>query len=114
MCAFRLEQPTQWPEYGSYLKVELIEEVTLQQDQHHPSKEDTIQYWVRFSLNGQPLKSQWEHHDQGTTSALSWRQHPSDMYLIPLNVLAHHIEQMGSVAPTIASSSSSSSSSDVP
>ncbi len=105
MCAFRLEQPTQWPEYGSYLKVELIEEVTLQQ---HPPKEDTIQYWVRFSLNGQPLKSQWEHHDQGKTSA-SWLQHPSDEHLIPLSVLAHHIEQMGSVSPTITSSSSSSS-----
>ena len=24
MCAFRLQQPSEWPEYGSYLKIELF------------------------------------------------------------------------------------------
>jgi Histidine phosphatase superfamily (branch 2) len=50
LCAFRLEQPSVWPEYGSYLKLELLEAVT--------TKGET-QLLVRFSLNGEILKSQW-------------------------------------------------------
>eukprot|EP00586_Coscinodiscus_wailesii_P007434 CAMPEP_0172491680 /NCGR_PEP_ID=MMETSP1066-20121228/22548_1 /TAXON_ID=671091 /ORGANISM="Coscinodiscus wailesii, Strain CCMP2513" /LENGTH=382 /DNA_ID=CAMNT_0013260843 /DNA_START=317 /DNA_END=1465 /DNA_ORIENTATION=- len=46
MCAFRLEQPAQWPEYGSYLKMELWEE-------------SEGRHFVRFSLNGAVLRSYW-------------------------------------------------------
>ena len=50
ICAFRLEEPAIWPEYGSYLMVELLEG-DLECD-----------LFVRFSLNGQVLKSQWGEH----------------------------------------------------
>lgn len=52
MCAFRLQQPSEWPEYGSYLKIELFEAV--------PNDTETeAEYFVRFSLNGNVLKSNW-------------------------------------------------------
>jgi hypothetical protein len=50
LCAFRLEQPSVWPEYGSYLKLELLEAITTEGKTH---------LLVRFSLNGEILKSQW-------------------------------------------------------
>lgn len=54
LCLLQLERPTEWPEYGSYIKMELIreEDETIT---HH----DKSQYWVRFSLNGQILRSTW-------------------------------------------------------
>jgi len=57
ICALKLEQPAKWPEYGSFLKVELFE-------CHHPihkgeNGNDTENYYVRFSLNGDILKSSW-------------------------------------------------------
>jgi hypothetical protein len=48
MCVFRLEQPAIWPEYGSYLMIELLD----------IPEEDA--WYVRFSLNGQTLKSIWD------------------------------------------------------
>lgn len=68
MCAFRLEQPAVWPEYGSYLMLELIQV-------------DEDELYVRFSLNGQVLISQW---DDG----------PVEM--IPLTTLAENIASQGS------------------
>jgi acid phosphatase len=58
MCAFRLEQPAEWPEYGSFLKVELFksEENPEEDDEGGETK---IDYYVRFSLNGEVLKSSW-------------------------------------------------------
>lgn len=47
MCAFRLEQPAVWPEYGSYIMVELLEKAN--------------DLYVRFSLNGEVLKTRWDH-----------------------------------------------------
>lgn len=67
MCAFRLEQPAVWPEYGSYLMLELIE-----------VNEETT--YVRFSLNGETLKSQWDGND------------PLEM--IPLATLAERIRSL--------------------
>jgi Histidine phosphatase superfamily (branch 2) len=52
MCAFRLEQPAKWPEYGSYLLIELL---------HVP---DETERWVRFSLNGQVLRSMWNPQEE--------------------------------------------------
>ena len=45
----QLEQPARWPEYASYLKMELIEE----------ENETEGLLWVRFSLNGDVLRSKW-------------------------------------------------------
>jgi hypothetical protein len=48
MCAFRLEQPAVWPEYASYLLIELLED-----------PEGGVKF-VRFSLNGQVLRTMWD------------------------------------------------------
>jgi hypothetical protein len=47
MCAFRLEQPAVWPEYASYLLIELL-------------FDDQENEYVRFSLNGQVLRTLWD------------------------------------------------------
>jgi len=59
LCAFRLEQPSRWPGYGEYLKVELIESGTVDS---RGEITDT-KHFVRFSLSGIVLKSHWEGED---------------------------------------------------
>lgn len=66
MCAYRLLQPSEWPEYASYLILELLE-IT------RPGQ--AAELGVRFSLNGETLASKWE--DDGV-------EYP----IIPLSVLA--------------------------
>ena len=51
MCAFRLEQPAVWPEYASYLMLELLWNA------------NDAQSYVRFSLNGQVLRTLWDPHN---------------------------------------------------
>jgi hypothetical protein len=53
LCAYRLEMPAVWPEYGSYIKIELLE---VSDVEGLGEKE----YVVRFSLNGEILRSQWD------------------------------------------------------
>lgn len=48
LCAYRLQRPAVWPEYASYLVLELVEQIATQEK------------FVRFSLNGERLQSQWE------------------------------------------------------
>ena len=48
MCAFRLEQPAVWPEYASYLLIERLDDP------------DGVGRYVRFSLNGQILRTMWD------------------------------------------------------
>mmetsp|Transcript_16742 Transcript_16742/g.23656 ORF Transcript_16742/g.23656 Transcript_16742/m.23656 type:complete len:457 (+) Transcript_16742:103-1473(+) len=55
LCVLQLEQPETWPEYGSYLKAELIQEDV---------DGKSVQHWVRFSLNGQILRSTWMRDDE--------------------------------------------------
>jgi len=87
LCAFRLEQPAKWPEYGSYIKVELFERTRIQLDKGginaHRSLEEK-QYYVRFSLNGNVLKTSW---GVGQDEYME----PSEM--IPLRTLTLSIEQ---------------------
>jgi hypothetical protein len=77
LCAFRLEQPSIWPEYGSYLKLELLE-VSSVVDGIDGDKD----YVVRFYLNGNLLRSKWhgELRDE-----------------IPLHQLSHYITTEGAV-----------------
>jgi hypothetical protein len=56
MIAYRLEQPAAWPEYGSFLKLELLEVSDLESGE--------TDYVVRFSLNGERLRSRWEDNGQ--------------------------------------------------
>jgi hypothetical protein len=55
LCAFHLEQPSVWPEYGSVLKVELLEKIEHSPTENH----DHVELVVRFSLNGEHLRSMW-------------------------------------------------------
>jgi hypothetical protein len=79
LCAFRLERPTEWPEYASYLKIELLERSTVSSE----SQQD-IDYYVRFSLNGQLLRCQWDE---------SKNQEPQEM--INLSTLVHNMKTIG-------------------
>jgi hypothetical protein len=59
LCVLQLEQPAEWPEYGSYLKVDLIQEDVGEESSDTPPHTKPLQHWVRFSLNGQELRSMW-------------------------------------------------------
>jgi acid phosphatase len=78
LCAFRLEQPTEWPEYGSYLKIDLLEKTNVDKDDDLEEKE----YVVRFYLNGKLLRSQW---------------HGELREEISLNKLSHYVSTEGAV-----------------
>lgn len=82
LCAFQLEMPSIWPEYGSYLKLELLEVTTTTsgEDSNNTKKEHV----VRFSLNGDLLRSMWDQ-DQ-------------PMIEIPLDLLAHKVQTEGAKA----------------
>ncbi|KAL3903395.1 MAG: hypothetical protein SGILL_010463, partial [Bacillariaceae sp.] len=54
LCAFHLEQPSVWPEYGSVLKIELLQKI----DGSSTEGEEV----VRFYLNGEQLRSMWHGH----------------------------------------------------
>ncbi|GAX16529.1 acid phosphatase [Fistulifera solaris] len=69
LCAYRLERPSTWPEYASYLCLELLETKAGEQ-------------YIRFSLNGEVLKSQWEDDDE------LWDK-------IPLEMLQQKVSTMG-------------------
>eukprot|EP00581_Thalassiosira_minuscula_P009332 CAMPEP_0183706208 /NCGR_PEP_ID=MMETSP0737-20130205/3097_1 /TAXON_ID=385413 /ORGANISM="Thalassiosira miniscula, Strain CCMP1093" /LENGTH=492 /DNA_ID=CAMNT_0025933559 /DNA_START=43 /DNA_END=1521 /DNA_ORIENTATION=- len=60
LCVLQLEQPAEWPEYGSAFKAELIRE---------EGDDAVLRHWVRFSLNGQVLRSTWllDENDQPAT-----------------------------------------------
>jgi len=76
LCAYRLERPDVWPEYASYLVMELVEQI------------DSMERFVRFSINGQRLQSQWEDgpaHD-----------------MIPLSVLLEKLETVGAQPSEVA------------
>jgi len=61
ICAFHLQQPSQWPHYASYIKVELFEV-----DDMNPSDaaKSQMDYFVRFSLNGEVLRSAWSKDEE--------------------------------------------------
>jgi acid phosphatase len=75
LCAFHLEQPAQWPEYASFLSVELLEAKPLLSGDDHQTK-----YMVRFSLNGEILRSKWG----GET-----------LDMIPFDQLSHNLATSG-------------------
>jgi Histidine phosphatase superfamily (branch 2) len=86
LCAFRLERPTEWPEYASYLKIELLEVSTspLSSSSEGSSSQEVIEYYVSFSLNGQVLRCQWDDPNN---------QEPQEM--INLATLLHNIATIG-------------------
>lgn len=79
LCVLQLEQPLEWPEYGSYLKVELIQEVNSAESST-PSDTNSKQHWVRFSLNGTVLRCMWLRDEN---------DEPAEM--VPLNKLSKMI-----------------------
>jgi hypothetical protein len=83
LCAFRLSQPSKWPGYGEYLKVELIECSTV--DSNGDISDDK-EHYVRFSLSGNVLMSKW-HDDK------------EPVEVIPLQELAENIARPTASAP---------------
>ena len=77
MCAYRLERPAVWPEYASYVVLELVEETV------------TKELFVRFSINGQRLQSQWEDSPA--------------FDMIPFEFLVEKLDTVGSEASEFAS-----------
>ena len=65
LCALHLEQPSVWPEYGAVLKVELLEKKKEGpghvETTHVGDDSGEPHYVLRFSLNGELLRSMW--HD---------------------------------------------------
>lgn len=57
LCAFKLEQPAIWPEYGSYIMMELLEVTDCNNSTMLPSSNNL---YIRFSMNGEILESHWE------------------------------------------------------
>lgn len=80
LCVLQLEQPAEWPEYASALKVELIREEEDDSNNITDGHTKVLQHWVRFSLNGQVLRSTWLTDENGESSSM-----------VPLNALADMI-----------------------
>ena len=95
LCAFHLDQPSQWPEYASYLRTDLIEvEVDADTDTDTDTDTDAEEvdpsarkgYYVRFSLNGEVLHSSWSRTE------VDGDEHPELRDLIPLDLLTEMTE----------------------
>jgi acid phosphatase len=92
MCAFQLTQPAEWPEYASYLKIELL---ALEEEEDDVNGEKTKKstttkqkkYYVRFSLNGSLLQCKTgQSNDKDDNSNL--------LDLIPLEKLQEFIHDL--------------------
>lgn len=57
LCALKLESPKQWPGYGEYLKVELLECGRVDEESGDVVEKE---HFVRFSLSGHVLRLQWD------------------------------------------------------
>ncbi|KAL7581259.1 hypothetical protein ACA910_006030 [Epithemia clementina (nom. ined.)] len=79
LSAYRLEQPSAWPAYASVLAMEVIEKTIPSSGANGPPTTELV---VRFSLNGERLRSMWDP------------EHPLDA--IPLSLLAEKIRTEGS------------------
>ena len=75
LCAFKLERPVAWPKYGSFLILELLE-VSDAANESDPC------LYVRFSLNGELLRTMWDDGEE-----------PADMIL--LEHLAEKLDNEG-------------------
>lgn len=73
ICALKLEQPAEWPEYGSFLKVELFH-CPHSKEEDTPIAGATDDYFVRFSLNGTILKSSWGVGEQNAADMISLKR----------------------------------------
>jgi hypothetical protein len=76
ICMFRLQLPSKWPEYCSFLKVELVEV----RNEGDDDDDSSIEHIVRFYLNGERINCKW---DDDAKEA------------IPLQELAHKIKTVG-------------------
>ena len=66
LCALKLEQPVAWPEYGSFLLMELLQVAVVNNQDTIESETvgDNAAWYIRFSLNGQLLRNMWEEDEQ--------------------------------------------------
>jgi hypothetical protein len=79
LCAFKLEQPIAWPEYGSFFMMELLEVF---------DSETKEELYIRFSINGELLRTHWENE-------------PTDMILLSTLVKKLQTEGAATTGMTI-------------
>mmetsp|Transcript_27886 Transcript_27886/g.41158 ORF Transcript_27886/g.41158 Transcript_27886/m.41158 type:complete len:477 (-) Transcript_27886:71-1501(-) len=80
LCALHLQQAASWPDYASYLKLELVQ--CLQQPTDN-TRDNSQQLKVRCFFNDEPLQFEWCNSED-------------DAYLIPLELLANKLDTIGS------------------
>lgn len=90
MCAFQLTQPAEWPEYASYLKIELLAVEEGEEEATTSNTTKQTKYYVRFSLNGSLLRCNIGHSNNNDDNA-----HLLDM--IPLEKLQAFIQDFSHI-----------------
>jgi acid phosphatase len=83
LCAYRLTRPAVWPPYASYLVLELVQCT------------ETNECFVRFSLNGERLQSQWETNDGDDEEEEDGNKEGIAYDMIPLSVLHQKVTTVG-------------------
>ena len=95
MCAFRLEQPAEWPEYASYLKLELYRVIDddreiandgKSNDNDNDNIEQDPKFFIRFSLNSRILRCYCNGEDD------------DPLCLVPVDCLAKLMDDDGAVS----------------
>lgn len=57
ICVFQLETPARWPEYASFLRVDLLARKAVVRNENNSQQNEFV---LRFSLNGELLRSCWD------------------------------------------------------
>jgi len=111
MCAFQLTQPAEWPEYASYLKIELLalEEAENDHDEKTAKSTTTKQkkYYVRFSLNGTLLQckiGQSNDNDDNSNLIDMIPLEKLQEFIHDLSHIEEHDEDMAKLKKSIVSS----------
>jgi acid phosphatase len=111
MCALQLTQPAEWPEYASYLKIELLalEEAENDHDEKTAKSTTTKQkkYYVRFSLNGTLLQckiGQSNDNDDNSNLIDMIPLEKLQEFIHDLSHIEEHDEDMAKLKKSIVSS----------
>jgi hypothetical protein len=99
MCFFRIERPAVWPDYGSYLKVELLrDDLGLCErsdfDGDCTAAAGVDNYYILFSLNGEPLRCAFSGNTQ--------RRRGGYRYFVPLVDVVEGLNVIQSKLPPLA------------
>ena len=96
MCFFRVERPAVWPDYGSFLKVELLRDDAglCERKDFDADCAANDNYYVLFTLNGEPLRSAFSGKSQG--------HHGGYRYFVPWDDVLEGLNEISSKLPPLA------------